>query len=129
MTRRNDTAVAAMTRALHVADHTSDELAAIAGISKRAVQNWLISARAGEPLVFISAWRDDSRGYPTIPAYRWGLGQGDAPRVGMTAAQKQRAYRERQRTAAAGFITPHFAAFLVVMFAASLAVLLVGKGA
>jgi hypothetical protein len=100
MTRRTDLAAAAMSRALHIAAHTSDELAAIAGVTKRWAQNWIKTARASG-IVFIAAWREDSRGYPTVPAFGWGIDQKDAPRQGMSNAQRQKNYRDRKNAVAA----------------------------
>lgn len=100
MTRRTDTAVASMTRALHIAAHTSDELAAIAGVTKRSAQAWIKTARASG-IVHVAEWRADTRGFPTVPAFRWGLDTQDAPRTGMSNAQRQKCYRDRKSAVAA----------------------------
>lgn len=81
---------------------TYDEMAAVAKVSKTAVQRWVKTLREGGPkspaYVRVVGWEKDAAGRPFIP--RWLFGPGvDAPRPGAkrTGAERMQALRLQRR--------------------------------
>lgn len=98
--RVGPTGICALIRALIRGPHTLTELAEVADVSKPLVSAWVKEMRSGLPLAYIAEWKADSRGYFTVPAFRWGC-EPDAPRPpAKSARQRVSEWRARQgRTA------------------------------
>jgi len=94
--RVGPTGICALIRALIRGPHTLTELAQVAGVSKPLVSAWLKAMRSDIPLVHIAGWMADSRGYFTVPAFRWGC-EPDTPRPPAKSAKQRVAdWRARQ---------------------------------
>lgn len=85
-----------MQTALMAGAHTYDDLVAISGLAKSAVQHWVKRLRA-LGFIYIDGWEKDVRGRLFVPRFRWG-DSGDAPRAGgKSSAERMRDYRARKK--------------------------------
>lgn len=88
-----------MQTALMASAHTYDDLVAISGLAKAAVQHWVKRLR-GVRAIHIEGWEKDVRGRLFVPRFRWG-DSDDAPRTGRkSSAERMRDYRARKKHAA-----------------------------
>lgn len=72
------------------------ELEAIGDQSHLTVANWIKALRASG-MVFIAGWDRDARGYPTIPRFRWGVGEFDVMRPSIPANIRAKKLREKRK--------------------------------
>lgn len=88
-----------MQTALMASAHTYDDLVAISGLAKSAVQHWVKKLRA-LGFIYIDGWEKDVRGRLFVPRFRWGSSP-DVPRAGgKSSAERMREYRARKKQAA-----------------------------
>lgn len=93
--RASAKAVTALLIQLIAGGGTYAKLCAASGLSQPVLSSWIREWRAAH-LVYIAAWRNDSRGIPTIPSFCWGA-CGDMPRrAGKPAAQRVAEWRARK---------------------------------
>lgn len=71
------------------------ELVEISGMTHDTVAAWVKPLRSRR-LVVVSAWDVDSRGYPTVPRFRWDVMGTDALRPSVPPAERARALRKRR---------------------------------
>jgi hypothetical protein len=68
----------------------------LTGVSQPSLSIWTNALRA-EKLIYVSAWGDDVRGYPTVPHFSWGPGYPDALRPYTPVAERMRNLRMRKK--------------------------------
>lgn len=89
-------AMATMVSSMLLSSWGYAELAAFTGMKPNTVSAWIRELkRAG--LVYIARWENDQRGYPTIACYAWGPGKHDCKKPTLTAAERARLFRLRQK--------------------------------
>lgn len=88
-----------MQMAMTVRPHSLDDLVAVAGLAKPTVTRFVRELQANS-MVHVAGWARDSRGYPTIQQYGWGLGANvPCPRKNETSAVRMASIRAKRKGA------------------------------
>ncbi len=98
--KRNTPAVALhMQKTLMVEATTTEQLAAVSGLSVSAVRRWIKTMRDAKA-IYVENFTDDARGRKFTPMWRWGK-KPDAKRPGpqRTETERMRDYRARKAAA------------------------------
>ncbi len=90
-----------MLRALATTSCNYLELAAISSQSQSTISNWLTALRNAK-LVHVCAWDGDTRGYPTVPRFAFGIDKPDAIRPSIPANVRAQKIRDRKKEARNG---------------------------
>ena len=88
--------ISSLISVLNSGTHSFAELQKATGLVPQAVSAW-VSALRKVNLVRIGRWDRDSRGYCTIPCFTWGHSLPDTVKPTLTATQRVRSWRERQK--------------------------------